>query len=223
MLAGFGVVVSSGITVVVRRLYFSLLRSLFFSPLAQVFFPRSIETEIAAHDAGARSRGLFGSRHHLTLISQEQELCGTYVYDLEDPPVDDNAVSPSSMYYKPAAIPLSESPPGEDIYAPAHSPQHFPTPPPPAQAQPLPTEPVRLTPNRRQSSVEGVSLPAMKYQQQQQVQPSNLADRFNNPATSVSRLKPKRGFRSPIGVWSPPAAHFRLSLPSPPQFFRSDD
>ncbi|KAF8267483.1 hypothetical protein EI94DRAFT_1581058, partial [Lactarius quietus] len=76
--AGFGVVVSSGITLV-------------------IFFPRSIENEILAHESGVRSRGLFSSRHQLTFVSQEQEIFGTY--DLEgDAQMDckDNiSISPS--------------------------------------------------------------------------------------------------------------------------------
>lgn len=198
MLAGFSVIVSSGITLVVGLLPFFPTLFLVFSPLAQIFFPRSIETEIAAHDAGARSRVLFSSRHHLTLISQEQELCGTYVYDPEDTPVDGNGVSPSPLYYKPAAFPPSDSPSRDDIYAPAYLPQQSGAPPPPPPpTQPPPTEPIRLTPNRLQSSVEGISPPpARKQQQQQPPLPSSLADRFNNPASSVSRLE--QSFRTPI-------------------------
>lgn len=170
-----------------------------FSPLPQIFFPRSIETEIAAHDAGARTRGIFSSRHHLTLISQEQELCGTYVYDPEDTPVDSDAASPSSLYHKPSSSSPSLSPSREDILVPAYTPQQSPMPPP--TAQPLPTEPIRLTPNRRRPSLDLPTPPPRKYQQQQQ-QPqrpaSNFAERFNNPATSVSRLK--HSFRPPIGT-----------------------
>jgi hypothetical protein len=174
MLAGFGVIVSSGLTLV-------------------IFFPRSIETEIAAHDAGARGRRLFSSRHHLTLISQEQELYGTYAFDPEETPVDSNAASPSSLYYKPTAFPPSSSPSQEDIYIPAYVLQQelAPSPPPPAQ---LPTEPIRLTPNRRRPSLDCVSSPTRRFQQQQQQQQkaSGLAERLLNPATNVSR--PKEGF-----------------------------
>lgn len=71
--AGFGVVVSSGITLV-------------------IFFPRSIENEILAHESGIRSRGFFGSRRQLTFVSQEQEIFGTY--DLEEQ-IDCKDVSPT--------------------------------------------------------------------------------------------------------------------------------
>jgi hypothetical protein len=155
----------------------------------QIFFPRSIETEIAAHDAGARGRRLFSSRHHLTLISQEQELYGTYAFDPEETPVDSNAASPSSLYYKPAAFPPSSSPSQEDIYIPAYLQQQevAPSPPPPAQ---LPTEPIRLMPNRRRPSLDCVSPQTRKFQQQQQQQQaSGYAERLLNPATNVSRLK----------------------------------
>jgi hypothetical protein len=162
----------------------------YFSPRAprQIFFPRSIETEIAAHDAGARGRRLFSSRHHLTLISQEQELYGTYAFDPEETPVDSNADSPSSLYYKPAAFPPSSSPSQEDIYIPTYMQQQelAPSPPPPAQ---LPTEPIRLTPNRRRPSLDCVLSPTKKFQQQRQQQASGLAERLLNPATNVSRLK----------------------------------
>ncbi|KAI0301765.1 hypothetical protein B0F90DRAFT_295561 [Multifurca ochricompacta] len=77
MLGGFGVVISSGMTLV-------------------IFFPRSIEKEIVAHDAGIRSRGFFGSRNHLTFVSHEQELYGTY--DVEDIGFDSKGVSPTSMH-----------------------------------------------------------------------------------------------------------------------------
>jgi hypothetical protein len=201
MLAGFSVIVSSGITLV-------------------IFFPRSIETEIAAHDAGARTRGIFSSRHHLTLISQEQELCGTYVYDPEDTPVDSDAASPSSLYNKPTSFPSSLSPSREDILVPAYSPQQSPILPPPT-AQPLPTEPIRLTPNRRRPSLD-LPPPTRKSQQQQQQQQqpaSDFAERFNNPATSVSRLA-KQSFRPSIGTWSPAVARVLPTLPPHPrQFF----
>lgn len=172
MLAGFSVMVSSGITLV-------------------IFFPRSIDSEIAAHDAGARGRRLFSSRHHLTLISQEQELCGTYAFDPEETPVDSNAASPSSLYYKPAAFPPSSSPSQEDMYIPTYIQQQdlVPSPPPPAQ---LPTEPIRLTPNRRRPSLDCISPSTRKFQQQQQQQQqqaSGFAERLLNPATNVSRLK----------------------------------
>ena len=184
---------SSGITLVVRRLFLLLVRSMI-SHLRQIFFPRSIETEIAAHDAGARGRRLFGSRHHLTLISQEQELCGTYAFDPEETPVDSSAASPSSLYNKPAVFSPCSSPSQEDIYIPAYvRPQELvPSPPPPAQ---LPSEPIRLTPNRRRPSLDCVSPPARKFQQlqlqqkQQQQQASGLAERLLNPAMPVSRLK----------------------------------
>jgi hypothetical protein len=197
MLAGFSVIVSSGITLVVRRLSFSPCCCCHvYSPWAQIFFPRSIETEIAAHDAGARSRGLFSSRHHLTLISQEQELCGTYVYDPEDTPVDSNADSPSSIYKTAAYSPSSTS----DIYAPAYTPPQLPPgppPPPPAQQLPAP-EPIRLTPNRRQPSLDSILPPPGKQLKQPQLRPLSIADRFNNPATNVSRLK--QTFRSHKGA-----------------------
>jgi hypothetical protein len=203
MLAGFSVIVSSGITLVVRRLPFSWFVFYFLTvAVPQIFFPRSIETEIAAHDAGARTRGIFSSRHHLTLISQEQELCGTYVYDPEDTPVDSDGASPSSLYNKPTSLSPSLSPSREDILVPAYTPLQSPAPPPPT-AQPVPTVPIRLTPNRRRPSLDLPPLPR-KYQQQQhqpQRPASNFAERFNNPATSVSRLK--HSFRPPIGTWNP--------------------
>ncbi|KAI0273072.1 hypothetical protein BGY98DRAFT_1099565 [Russula aff. rugulosa BPL654] len=148
MLAGFSVMVSSGITLV-------------------IFFPRSIETEIAAHDAGARGRRLFSSRHHLTLISQEQELCGTYAFDPEETPVDSNAPSPSSLYYKPPATGACAvtAAPGT-----AFDGTH------PFDAESPPT------------LLDCVPSPVRKFQQQQQA--SGLAERLLNPATNVSRLKP---------------------------------
>jgi len=172
MLAGFSVMVSSGLTLV-------------------IFFPRSIETEIAAHDAGVRGRRLFGSRHHLTLISQEQELCGTYAFDPEETrtPVDSNsnAGSPSSLYYKPAAFPSSPSQEAIYILPYAQQQELAPSPPPPAQ---LPTEPIRLAPNRRRPSLDCVPPPSRKFQQQQQQQQQQqVAERLLNPATNMSRLK----------------------------------
>jgi len=136
------------------------------------------------------------------LISQEQELCGTYAYDPEETPVDSNAASPSSLYYKPTAFPLPSSPSQEDIYGPAYMQQqqeHELPPPPRAQ---LPTEPIHLAPNRRRASLDSVPPPTRKFQQQQQQQQQqqalSLAERFNNPATNVSRLK--QSFRAPIGT-----------------------
>ena len=164
---------------------------------------------------------MFSSRHHLTLISQEQELYGTYAYDPEDTPVDSDAASPSSLYYKPAAFSPS-SPSQEDIYAPMYTQDQSPLSPPPA-AQ-LPTEPIRLTPNRRRPSLDSVPPPTRKFQQQQQQQqqqqhqpPSSLAERFNNPATNVSRLK--HSFQASTGTRNPPTVHVRFPLATPRQFF----
>jgi len=166
MLSGFGVVVSSGITLV-------------------IFFPRSIENEIAAQDAGIRSRGFFGSRNHLTFVSQEQELYGTY--DPEDAPGDSKAASPSSLYHNPAALP-SSMPFRGTAQSPlplVHAP---PTPPPPLP----PKEPIRLIPNRRRPSVDNHPSPLA-------AMPSlNSMDRFDNPATNISR--PKTSFRSPVDL-----------------------
>lgn len=198
MFAGFGVIVSSGITLVVRRLpFFPCCCFHVYSSWAQIFFPRSIETEIAAHDAGVRSRGLFSSRHHLTLISHEQELCGTYVCDPEDTPVDSNAGSPSSLYKTAAYSPPSST---SDFHAPAYTPPELPqAPPPPPPAQQLPApEPIRLTPNRRQPSLDTILPPIGKQQKHKQLRPLSIADRFNNPATNVSRLK--QTFRTPKGT-----------------------
>ncbi|KAI0264253.1 hypothetical protein BC834DRAFT_970969 [Gloeopeniophorella convolvens] len=85
MAAGFGVVVSSGLTLV-------------------IFFPRSIEGEITARSTGLRSRGLFSSRHHLTFASQEQELYGTYEVDA---PQEDGKVA--SMYNGSTPVPPSRA------------------------------------------------------------------------------------------------------------------
>jgi hypothetical protein len=122
------------------------------------------------------------------LISQEQELCGTYAFDPEETPVDSNAASPSSLYYKPAAFPPSSSPSQEDMYIPADMQQELaPSPPPPAQ---LSTEPIRLMPNRRRPSLDCVLSPTRKFQQQQQQQQAlGMAERLLNPATNVSQLK----------------------------------
>jgi len=167
IVSGFGLVVSSGITLV-------------------IFFPRSIENEIAAQDAGIRSRGLFNSRNHLTFVSQEQELYGTY--DPEEAQADSKSVSPSSPFEK--AMPFPSSSPPQ--LPPLLSSQDFTTPSPllplpvlpalpPLATTPLPPPPrdsIRLAPNRRPPSLDDIRSP-----------PSNT-DRFNNPATKVSRSRP---------------------------------
>jgi len=171
--AGFGVVVSSGITLV-------------------IFFPRSIENEILAHESGTRSRGIFSSRHQLTFVSQEQEIFGTY--DLEgDAQMDckDNlSLSPSCKGTSPP--PLSNIPvPQRTLYLGPGSPdseQSVPQSQPPqyVQQQAL-VEPVRLVPNRRAPS------PGPKFSPEIPARPKLPIDsiyRFNNPAMRTSKLKP---------------------------------
>jgi len=154
MLAAFGVVLSSGLTLV-------------------VFFPRSIENEIAAHDAGIRNRLSFHSRTNLT-VSREQELYGTY--DIDDA-CESKRTSPSSLYPMPAPLPR--------VSRGAVQPQL-----PSLQTQLPPAEGFPLTPNRRRSSLEdGTSATAMK-------PPLRYMDRFNNPATKVSLFR--QSFRSSI-------------------------
>ncbi len=183
MLAGFGVIVSSGITLVVR--VFHLPCPYAFSHTAQIFFPRSIEDEIAANDAGIRSRGLFSSRKYLTFVSQEQELYGTY--DPEETPVDSKAPSPSSFYHKPMSLPSSAPPPPLPRLLPLpREPVPLPLPPLPALTPPPPLEFMPLAPNRRPPSLDNLSKP-----------PANDAEMFNNPATKVSRV---HSLRSPTGV-----------------------
>jgi len=157
---------------------------------------------------GIRSRGLFSSRNQLTFVSQEQELYGTY--DPEDiTPVDkkpEDVSSPPllpSLYQKPAAVP-SSAPLWEDTQSPVPLTQPLPT---------LRVEPtgVRLAPNRRLPSPERRTSLVAKL-------PLNYAERFNNPATRVSRLR--QSLRSPIGAWIP------RTLGSPPlreDHARADD
>ena len=195
MLAGFGVIVSSGMTLVVRT--FPISRLSIPSPTAQIFFPRSIENEIAAQDAGIRSRGLISSRNRLTFVSQEQELYG--IYDPEETPVDSKAPSPSSLYQKPMplpSLPQSHPPPPPSVPQGRDSLPLPPVPPP----KPPATE-ISLTPNRRRPSLDHSTPPAVKSSR------NFIADRLENPATKVSRLRPS--FRSPTGTWflrSPGAA-----------------
>ena len=159
----------------------------------QIFFPRSIENEIVARDAGIRSRGFFQSfrsRNHLTFVSQEQELYGTY--DPEDTPVDvdKQSVSNFSPDQKPALLPPS-APLLRELPRPPLS--HTP---------PLtPTEPIRLSPNRRQPSFDHHSLPTVR------LSSVNKGNRYSNPATKVSWLR--QSFRSPIGACPPPPPHAR--------------
>ncbi|KAH9981558.1 hypothetical protein BJV74DRAFT_887515 [Russula compacta] len=165
ILAGFGVIVSSGITLI-------------------IFFPRSIENEIVARDVGTRSRGFFQSlrsRNHLTFVSQEQELYGTY--DPEDTPLDKQSVSNFSPDHKPAPLPL---PPSGPLL------RELPRPPLSHTPPMTPTEPIRLSPNRRQPSFDHQSLPTVRLS-------SNKGNRYSNPATKVSWLR--QSFRSPIGAW----------------------
>ncbi|KAI9507127.1 hypothetical protein F5148DRAFT_151816 [Russula earlei] len=159
MLSGFGMVVSSGITVM-------------------IFFPRSIENEILARDMGLRSRGLFGSRNHLISVSQEQELYGTY--DPEDMPVESKPTSssPPPQYHHSVNVP-----------SPMQLREGSHTPLPLVHPATLPTELVRLAPNRRPASPERMPYPAAK--------PClHYAERLNNPATKTSLLR--QNFRSPI-------------------------
>ncbi|KAI0253703.1 hypothetical protein BJV78DRAFT_1360034 [Lactifluus subvellereus] len=153
MLAGFGVVLSSGLTLV-------------------VFFPRSVENEIAAHDAGIRNRLSF-SRNNFT-VSHEQEIFGTY--DVDDARIESKRAS--SLYLMPAPLPPSRVSPG------AVQPQL-----PSLQTQLPPSEGFPLTPNRRRSSFEyGTPATTVK-------RPPNNVDRFNNPAMKVSPFR--QSFRSP--------------------------
>jgi hypothetical protein len=151
--AGFGVVVSSGITLV-------------------IFFPRSVENEILAHESGTRSRGFFGSRHHLTFVSQEQENFGTY--DVEDAQIDCKAVSPTLSL---TPLPL----------LPSRALRSGTQPQPPEYSEPVP---VRLIPNRRAPS-PATARPIFD-------KPLNdNGHRFNNPALQNAKVK-KPNFRSPI-------------------------
>jgi len=174
MLAGFGVVVSSGMTLV-------------------IFFPRSIENEIAAQDAGIRSHGLISSRNRLTFVSQEQELYG--IYDPEEATVDSKAPSPASLNQKPMplpSLPHSHPPPPPPPLPQARASLPLPPPPPPKS----PGTEIPLTPNRRRPSLDINSTPPT-------VRPSRnfIADRLENPATKVSRLRPS--FRSPTDLAGP--------------------
>jgi len=170
MLAGFGVIVSSGMTLV-------------------IFFPRSIENELAAQDAGTRSRGLFSSRNHLTFVSQEQELYGTY--EPEETPVDSKAPSPSPPYQESMPLPsLLRSPPLPPL--PPQERASLPLPPLPLQMSESPSTAIPLTPNRRPPSFDNVT------PQVARAPPNIIVDRLNNPATKISRLRPN--FRSPIDL-----------------------
>jgi len=151
---------------------------------AQIFFPRSIESEIIAHESGIRS--IFGSRHQLTFVSQEQELFGTY--DAEDPqsPPDTKPASRASLLlvHSKVVVPVL---PSRALSPPLSQPPSY-----PQQQQEMAEPPLRLVPNRRAPSPPLET----RAERTQRV----LVDRFNNPATArvgVSRLKPN--FRSPIG------------------------
>ena len=157
------------------------------SPTTQIFFPRSIENELAAQDAGIRSRGLLNSRNRLTVVSHEQELYG--VYDVDETAMDSKTHSPASLYQKP--MPLPTLPHSAPLPPPPPSQEHasLPLPPAPPPKSPLPE--IRLTPNRRRPSLDNLTPPNVRPSQ------DPIADRFENPATKVSRLRPS--FR---GTWS---------------------
>jgi hypothetical protein len=171
--AAFGVVVSSGITLV-------------------IFFPRSIENEILAHESGIRSRGLFSSRHQLSFVSQEQEIFGTY--DLEDSPIDCKDISPHCKDTSPP--PFSRTTPvvqPRTLYlspGPPDSQQSLQEPPQYAH-QPPPAEPVRLVPNRRAPSPMRIRI----NETGPKPKPPVDVHRFNNPAMQTSKLRPS--FRTP--------------------------
>lgn len=184
--AGFGVVVSSGITLV-------------------IFFPRSIENEILAHESGIRSRGLFSSRHQLSFVSQEQEIFGTY--DLEDSPTDCKDISPQCKDISPPPFSRTTSPPvvhplpSRTLYlssAPPESQQSL-QPPQYAQQPPL-TEPVRLVPNRRAPSPRRYS---RNHETGTKAKPPVDVYRFHNPALQTSKLRPS--FRMPTELRGRPA------------------
>jgi len=190
MLAGIGLVVSSGMTLVVRTCPIPCLYVP--SHTAQIFFPRSVENEIAAQDAGTRSRGLLSSRNHLTFVSQEQELYGTY--DPEETPVDRKTPSPSTLYQESMPLPsLPRSPPLPPL--PPQERASLPLPPlPPSMSESSPPTAIPLAPNRRPPSVDNHGTPPAVRAPQ-----NIIVDRLNNPATKVSRIKPN--YRSPIGTW----------------------
>jgi hypothetical protein len=143
-----------------------------------------------------RSRGLFGSRTHLTLVSQEQELYGTY--DPEEAQADSKYVSPSSPFQK--SVPFLS---GCPQLPPLLSPQDFtqspllpplpvlPALPPLATTPPPPRDSIRLIPNRRPPSLDNIRSP-----------PPINPDRFSNPATKVSRSRSRPNLRSQIGAWT---------------------
>jgi hypothetical protein len=158
------------------------------SPTAQIFFPRSIESELAAQDAGIRSRGLLSSRNRLTVVSHEQELYG--VYDVEESVMDSKTHSPTSPYQKP--MPLPSLPHSAPLPPPPPPQEHASLPPPPVPPAKSPPTEIRLTPNRRRPSLDNSTPPNARPSQ------NFIADRFENPATKVSRLRPS--FR---GTWSP--------------------
>ncbi|KAH9042939.1 hypothetical protein EDB83DRAFT_2640711 [Lactarius deliciosus] len=175
---GFGVVISSGITLV-------------------IFFPRSIENEIVAHETGTRSRGFFSSRHQLTFVSQEQELFGTY--DYEDAQIDSKGISPSSLSQTP--LPLLPSKAKSLTTTPS---QYSQPQPPHSQLQPpqrQSSEPIPLIPNRRAPT------PNYEARVSSPTPMLNSADRFHNPATMKISPGPRRpSFRAPIGASEPRAA-----------------
>ncbi|KAH8994605.1 hypothetical protein EDB92DRAFT_2102572 [Lactarius akahatsu] len=169
---GFGVVISSGITLV-------------------IFFPRSIENEIVAHETGTRSRGFFNSRHQLTFVSQEQELFGTY--DYEDAQIDSKGISPSSLSQTPLPLLPSKAKSLTTTQSQYSQPQ-----PPHSQLQPpqrQSSEPIPLIPNRRAPTPNHearASSPKPMF---------NSVDRFHNPATmKISQGLRRPSFRAPIDL-----------------------
>ncbi|KAH9058245.1 hypothetical protein EDB87DRAFT_1685564 [Lactarius vividus] len=175
IMGGFGVVISSGITLV-------------------IFFPRSIENEIVAHETGTRSRGFFTSRHQLTFVSQEQELFGTY--DYEDAQIDSKGVSPSSLSQ---TTPLPLIPSKAKSLTTTQSQYSQPQPQPPqSQRQPpkrQSSEPIPLIPNRRAPS------PNHETRALSTKPISDNVDRFHNPATmKISPGSRKPSFRARIGA-----------------------
>ncbi|KAI0043116.1 hypothetical protein FA95DRAFT_1563648 [Auriscalpium vulgare] len=173
MVAGFGVVLSSGLTLV-------------------IFFPRSIEGEISRNTS--RNRGFFSSKNHLTFVSQEQELYGTYdVRDTEDP---DKEPPPSSIYEESIAVAPSTAW-RQEAQPPSADSQYPPPPPLPKVTTPQSAAPerpltIRLEPNRR------VPEPDIELRPQQAV-PKLTADnlaKHNSRAKKVAHFV--QNFKSPI-------------------------
>ena len=111
--------------------------------------------------------------------------------DMDLPPF---STAPTPLHPSRALYPGTHTPPPPAQQSPQPQPQPRPAQP-PQYVEELPTEPVRLIPNRRAPS------PMPNYNETYTRQPKPAVDntsRFNNPAMQISKLRP--GFRTPIGV-----------------------